>query len=162
MTCNNLKNLKKTKELKSAGELVLWVNIQFDTVIIASVHGLRTPNEAFFHRNFWANNFWGIWGIFGKFISTNFDAVSLLSMFSINQLLFIQKLNFYIRRNPNYLITIGIWIWASKSQGFSHRVSVLRAYIHCNGWYRLSHSEMNDSKWLWGVEELRIFLNYSG
>ena len=26
--------------------------------------------------------------------------------------------------------------------------------------YRVSHSEMRDSKWLWGVEGLRIFLNY--
>ena len=27
-------------------------------------------------------------------------------------------------------------------------------------YYRVSHSEMNDSKWLWGVEGLTIFLNY--
>ena len=30
------------------------------------------------------------------------------------------------------------------------------------GNYRVSHSEMNDSKWLLGVEALRIFLNYGG
>ena len=126
MTCNNLKNLKKTKELKSAGELVFWVSILFDIVIIASVHGLRTPNEV---QQIWANNFWGIWGIFGRFISTNFGAVSLLSMFSNNQLLFLQKLNFYIFTNPNYLFRIRIWIWAAKNQGFSHRVSVVRAYV---------------------------------
>ena len=28
--------------------------------------------------------------------------------------------------------------------------------------YRVSHSEMNDSKWLWGVVNLRIFLSYGG
>ena len=29
-------------------------------------------------------------------------------------------------------------------------------------YYRVSHSEMIDSKWLWEVEGLRIFLNYGG
>ena len=28
--------------------------------------------------------------------------------------------------------------------------------------YRVSHSEMNDSKWLWGVRGLIIFVNYGG
>ena len=38
----------------------------------------------------WAQNFWGIWGSFGQFISTHFGTVSPLSMFSINQP-FLQK-----------------------------------------------------------------------
>jgi len=63
-------------------------------------HGLRTPNEAFFSlksRTFglgqaiWADKFWGIWGIFDRFISTHFGTVSPLSMFSIIQPLFLQK-----------------------------------------------------------------------
>ena len=63
-------------------------------------HRLRTPNEAFFHRNpktfglgqtIWPDKFWGIWGIFGQIISTHFDRVSPLSMFSIIQPLFLQK-----------------------------------------------------------------------
>ena len=36
----------------------------------------------------WADKFWGIWGIFGRFISTHFVTVSPLSMFFINQPLF--------------------------------------------------------------------------
>ena len=39
----------------------------------------------------WADKFWGIWGIFGRFISTQFGTVSSLSMFSIDQPLFLQK-----------------------------------------------------------------------
>ena len=46
------------------------------------------PDEAFFHRNLkifglgqtnWADKFWGIWGIFGRFISTHFGTVSPLN-----------------------------------------------------------------------------------
>ena len=66
-----------------------------------SRHGLRTPNVAFFSlksRTFrlgqtnWADKFWGIWGIFGQTISTHFGTVSPLSMFSIIQPLFLQKI----------------------------------------------------------------------
>jgi hypothetical protein len=39
----------------------------------------------------WAYKFWGIWGIFGQTISTHFGTVSPLSIFSINQSLFLQK-----------------------------------------------------------------------
>ena len=42
-------------------------------------------------QTIWADKFWGIWGIFGRFISTHFCTVSPLSMFSINQPLFLQK-----------------------------------------------------------------------
>ena len=60
------------------------------------MHGLRTPKEAFFHRNpkllgvgrqFGQINF----GAFGVFICTHFGILSPLSMFSINQPLFLQK-----------------------------------------------------------------------
>ena len=39
----------------------------------------------------WADNFWGISGIFGRTIRTHFGIVSPLSMFSINEPLFLQK-----------------------------------------------------------------------
>ena len=40
---------------------------------------------------FWADIFWGIWGIFGRFISTHFGTVSPLPMSSMNQPLYLQK-----------------------------------------------------------------------
>ena len=53
------------------------------------------PNEAFFYQNpkflGSGSKFWGIWGYFDQFINTHFGTVSLLSMFSINQPLFLQK-----------------------------------------------------------------------
>ena len=57
------------------------------------------PEKAFFQKSrtyepgktFWAEMFWGIWGIFGRTISTHFGTVSSLSMFSIIQPLFLQK-----------------------------------------------------------------------
>ena len=42
-------------------------------------------------QTIWADKFWSIWGIFGWLISTHFGTVSPLSMFSINQPLFLQK-----------------------------------------------------------------------
>ena len=55
----------------------------------------------------WADKFWGIWGILGQFISTHFGTVSPLSMFSINQPLFLQKTK-PLYPNPKYLFGIGI------------------------------------------------------
>ena len=65
------------------------------------------PMEPFFIKNFWANTFWGIWDIFGRFISTYFGTVSSLSMFSINQPLFLQKTK-PLYPNPKYLFGIRI------------------------------------------------------
>ena len=50
----------------------------------------------------WANKFWCIWGIFGRITSTHFGTVSPLSMFSIIQLLCLQK---------NLSLYIHIWDW---------------------------------------------------
>ena len=81
-------------------------------------HRIQTPNEAFFHQNpklfwlgqtIWADKSWGIWGIFGQFISTHFGAVSSLSIFSINQPLFLQKTK-PLYPNPKYLFGIRIAI----------------------------------------------------
>ena len=51
-----------------------------------SKHGLRTPNEAFFIEIpncwAWADKFWGLWGIFGQFISTHFGRVNPLPIIS--------------------------------------------------------------------------------
>ena len=55
----------------------------------------------------WADKFWGIWGIYGQFISTNFATVSPLSIFPINQPLFLQK-NKPLHPNPKYIFGIGI------------------------------------------------------
>jgi hypothetical protein len=55
----------------------------------------------------WQDKFWGIWGIFGQFISTHFGTVSPLSMFSINQSLFLQKTK-PLHPHPKYLFGIGI------------------------------------------------------
>ena len=80
-------------------------------------HRLRTPNEAFFHRNpkllglgrqFEQVNF-GAFGVFSAnyVISTHFDTVSPLAMFSINKPLFLQKTK-PLYPNLKYLFGIGI------------------------------------------------------
>jgi hypothetical protein len=48
-------------------------------------------DEPWFGQANWADKFWGIWDIFRQFISTRFGTVSPLSMFSINQPLFLEK-----------------------------------------------------------------------
>ena len=78
------------------------------------IHGLLTPNEAFFH---WTQNFWA-WadklgrqigqvnsGAFGVF-SAKLSVVSPLSMFLIIQPLFLQKLRLYIHI-PNIYLGLG-------------------------------------------------------
>ena len=67
-------------------------------------------------QTIWADNLWGIWGIFGQFIITHFGTVSPLSMFSNNQPLFLQKTK-PLYPNPKYLFGIGIriWIWTRKN-----------------------------------------------
>ena len=64
----------------------------------------------------WADKFWGIWDIFGQFISPHFGTVSPLSMFSINQPLFLQKTK-HLYPNHKYLFGIGILIliWTAKN-----------------------------------------------
>ena len=78
-------------------------------------HGLRTPNESFFHKKsqtfvpgqtIWENKFWGICGIFEQYISTHFGTVSPLSMLFINQPLFFHKLSLYIQI-PNIYLECG-------------------------------------------------------
>ena len=75
-----------------------------------------------FGQTNWADNFWGIWGTFGRFISTYFGTVGSLSMFSINQPLFLQKNQAFISNSQ-----ILILIWAAKNLRFSLCVSVVRA-----------------------------------
>jgi hypothetical protein len=48
-------------------------------------------------QTIWADKFWNIWGVFGQFISIHFGTVSPLSIFLINQPLFLQKLSLYIQ-----------------------------------------------------------------
>jgi hypothetical protein len=47
-------------------------------------------------QTFCAEIFWGIRGIFGRTIGTHFGTVSSLPMFSIIQLLFLQKTHIFI------------------------------------------------------------------
>ena len=61
-----------------------------------------------------AENFWGIWGILGWFISTHFGTVSPLSMLSNNQSLFLQKSK-PLYPNPKYLFGMAIWIRTTKN-----------------------------------------------
>ena len=49
-----------------------------------------------------ADKFWGIWGIFGGTISTHFDTVSPLSMFSLFNHYFYKKLSLYIQISSIY------------------------------------------------------------
>ena len=51
----------------------------------------RKPQTFGLVQTNWAENFWGIWDIFDQTISTHFDTVSPLSMFSLIQALFLQK-----------------------------------------------------------------------
>ena len=74
-----------------------------------SEHGLWTLNEAFFHRNFWAwaDNLGRILGYFWPIYQRHFGIVSPLSMFSINQPLFLEETK-PLYPNPKYLFGIGI------------------------------------------------------
>ena len=55
----------------------------------------------------WADKFGGIWGIFARFVSTHFGTLSPLSMFSIDQPLFLQKSK-PLYPNAKCLLGIGI------------------------------------------------------
>ena len=75
-------------------------------------YGLRTPRESFcfqkswifgLGQTFWAEIVWGIWGIFGRTISTHFGTAS--ACFPLFNHYFYKKLSLYILL-PN------IWIWA--------------------------------------------------
>ena len=59
----------------------------------------------------------------------HFGTVSILSMFSIIQPLFLQKTK-PLYPYPKYSFGIGIRIWAAKNKGFSLRVSVVRDLCH--------------------------------
>ena len=114
--------------------MVIFLRLQIRKLKGGQNHGLRPANEAFFSSKYqtiglgqtiWADKFWSIWGIFGRFISPHFGTASPLSMFSINQPSFLQNTK-PLYSNPKYLFGIGIWIWAAENWGFSHRVSVAR------------------------------------
>ena len=58
-------------------------------------------------QTIWADEFWGIWSIFGRNFSTYFGTASPLSMFFINQSLFLKKTR-PLYPNPEYLLAIRI------------------------------------------------------
>ena len=93
--------------------------VKMDTLIALHVSKARTTDtqrEIFLSKisNFWAladkldQKFWGIWGTFGRFISTHFGTVSLLSMFSID---FYKKLSLYIQILNIYLSSERKELW---------------------------------------------------
>jgi hypothetical protein len=76
---------------------------------------IKIPNYVFsLDIQFGQIHFMGIWGILGRFISADFGIESSLSMFSINQSLFLQKTK-PLYPNPKYLFGIGISICAAKN-----------------------------------------------
>ena len=64
-------------------------------------------------------------------------------------------------KTSDYTFVLGIWgflgLCFSLYNKYAYSLQIFMAWL-----YRVSHSEMNDSKWLWGVEGLWIFLNYGG
>ena len=63
-----------------------WKKVHYDIQGHVTIHGLLTPNKAFFSlksRTFglgqtnWADTFWGIFNIFGRTISTHFVIIFL-------------------------------------------------------------------------------------
>jgi hypothetical protein len=58
-------------------------------------------------QTIWSDKFWGIWGIFVRFISTHFGTVSPMCIISNNQPLFLQKTK-PLYSHPKYLFGIGI------------------------------------------------------
>ena len=101
----------------SVCEVCEWMN--------SLVHELRTPNEAFCHRN--------------PKLLANLSAPILVLWVPCPCFTLIHhycyKKTKPLYPNPKYLFGIGIWIWiwiwAPKNWGFSHRVSVVRA---CEVW----------------------------
>ena len=65
----------------------------------------------------WADTFWGIWGIFGQTISTQFVTVSPLSMFSIIQPLLQQKTR-PLYPHPKYLFGLGFEFGPQRNRDF--------------------------------------------
>jgi hypothetical protein len=100
------------------------------TYIIHIFTDYGRPMKPFFIKisNFsaWADNLgWLIWGYFRPIYQHPFwYCESLVHVFHY----FHSIISSY--PNPKYLFGIWIWIWAAKNSEFSHRVSVVRAYIH--------------------------------
>ena len=78
-------------------------------------HGLRTPNEAFFHWNpeLWA---WADIGVFSAELSAPIlvqgDPFPYFPLFNHY---FYKKLGLFLYSHPKYLFGIGIWIWVAKN-----------------------------------------------
>ena len=101
-------------------------------------HGLRTPNEAFFHWNLELLGLdWQIGqinsGPFGVFLDELSASILVqwvpCPRFPLFNHLFNKNKPLY--PHPKYLFGIGIWswIWAAKNYGISLRVSVVRGAL---------------------------------
>ena len=96
-------------------------------------------------QTFWAETFWGVCDIFGQTLSTRFGTVSSLSMFSINQPLFLQKNYAVIPKSQ-----IFIWDWGLNlgRKGFGIWIQRL---IFCKkyGWIMENmDKELTVTKWV--------------
>ena len=114
--------LRKKHVYQCDGSVSLWqlgcclflYFISFFLVSIFLFTDYRLPMKPFSSKfqtfglgqTIWADIFWGMWGIFGRLISTHFGRVSPLSMFYINQPLFLPKLSLCIQI-PNMYLGLG-------------------------------------------------------
>ena len=78
-------------------------------------------------QTFFAEIFWGIWGIFVQTFSTHVGTLSFLSMFSNIQPFISTKKNY---PTPKHLFGSKIWILAPKNLRFGLCVSVVSAQMH--------------------------------
>ena len=102
-------------------------------MVIDCRHGLRTPNEDFCHWNpklfgltIRVDNFWDIWGIFGRFITIVVLWVTIPCFPLINQYFF-KRLRLYIQFT-NIFLGLGLEFGPQRIKGFSHRVSLVHAF----------------------------------
>ena len=95
-------------------------------------HGLRTPNEAFFHQNpellglgrQIGPKIWSFW-VFSADLSAPILVLWVpCPYFSLINHYFYKKIK-PLYPHPKYWIGIWIWIWATKNQWFSHRVTIV-------------------------------------
>ena len=112
--------------------------------------GLRQTN--------WADKFWGIWGISGRTISTHFGTVSPLFMFSIIQLLVLQKKLSIFIHIPNIFLGLGFEFEFVPQRirylAFSLRVSVVCVLGYTQSIHHLWPVSMQDSHCTLGSDYL--------
>ena len=78
-----------------SSSVLIFMLLRFHEILMVYKRTTDTQRDLFLTfglgQTFWTDYFWGIWGIFGRTISSHFGTVSSLFMFSIIQSLFLQK-----------------------------------------------------------------------